>query len=72
MTTVGLELLNEIERVTAKRERWRAFARTIPACALTVDMMTTSIDAAKAAVASGDVIACMRAYADLKGYDSDD
>lgn len=72
MTTVGHELLNEIERVTAKRERWKAFARTIPACALTVDLMTASIDAAKAAVSSGNVLDCLHAYADLKGYDSDD
>jgi len=72
MTTVGHELLSEIERVAAKRERWKAIAKTIPECEPVIALMTVSIDGAKAAVASGDIVACMRAYADLKGYDSDD
>lgn len=72
MTSVGTELLNELERIIILRERWKAQADRAPACALTVTMLTVSIEAAKTAVASGDVIACMQAYADLKGYEADD
>lgn len=72
-TSVGHELLNEIERVSAKRERWRGYAVGSEASfAPAIFLMTRAIDAAKAAIASGDAIACLQAYEDLKSYDSDD
>lgn len=70
-------LISEIERVSAKRERWLGYnaelgsGRVIvmgPAIAL----MTHSIDAAKRALSSMDAVECIACLQDLRGYDSDD
>lgn len=75
MSTVGSELLNEIERVSAKRERWKSYAASmgqmgnfLPGVA----MMTAAIDEAKRAVISDDPAAAIRALADLRGFSNDD
>ncbi len=76
MATVGEELLDEIERVSAKRERWRPYLDEMgPAGAmmgLTIGLMTGSIEAAKRAVASCDAVECIACLQDLRGYGSDD
>ena len=75
MSSVGLELPKEIERVSAKRERYRGYAREFDAEAsfsLAIGLMTHDIDAAHSAIASGDPIAALRAYEALKGYSDDD
>lgn len=69
--SVGTELLNEIERVSAKRERWKGYGMGqsgMPGIAL----MTQAIERGKFAMASLDPVACIAALEDLRGFDSDD
>ncbi len=74
--TVGDELLNEIERVSAKRERWRQHAAEMPMLSASVApaimMMTACIEAGKRAIADHDAIACIAALKNLKDYSDDD
>lgn len=76
MTSVGTELLNEIERVSAKRQRWLTYSREMPAMAAGMSMgialMGQAIDSAKTAIAENDTVACISALETLRGYDSDD
>ena len=72
-------ILDQIERVVAKRERWRGYAKDQEdagsfASAITpaIALMTAAIDAGKTALAEDDVIKSLRAYEDLKGFDDDD
>ena len=75
MSSVGEELLNEIERVSAKRERWRGYAKDAgPQVVLApgIMLMTMAIDAGKAALMSGDPVSAIRVLEDLRGYDDND
>ena len=75
-TNLAYALAEELERIVAKRERWKDMVRRgevrvvefLPGLAL----MTQAIDAAKSALGLGDAIASLRAYEDLKGFASDD
>ena len=73
--SVGTALLSEIERVSAKRERWRGYAAEVgpqgcfgPALML----MTAAIDAGKKAIADDDAVGAIAALQDLQGYDDND
>ena len=69
------ELLDEIERVVAKRERWKAYARTAPPdvwCGLGINMMSEEIDRAKRALLDDDAIDSLVAIHRLKSYDNQD
>ncbi len=74
--TVGSELLNEIERVSAKRERWRGYSADpllksgnfAPA----IFLMTAAIDRGKSAVQSDDPAEAIAALEDLRSFDSYD
>ncbi len=76
--SIGEKLLGEIERVSAKRERWRGYAANpkFPANAMAfqpgIFLMTGAIDAAKSALASGDGIACVAAMKGLEEFNSND
>lgn len=73
--SVGIELPDEIERVSAKRERWRRYAdemETGVAFAPGIALMTAAIDEAKAALASDDAIRAIMAYRALKRFVSQD
>lgn len=76
MASVGTELLNEIERVSAKRERWNGYCKDMPAMAAgmkpAMAMMGMAIDAAKKAIAENDAVASIAALEALRGFDSDD
>lgn len=75
MSSVGHELLNEIERVSAKRERWRGYALEAGPQGMfgpAIAMMTMEIDAAKRALAENDAVACVAALQSLKEYDDGD
>lgn len=69
--TVGSELLNEIERVSAKRERWKGYDMG-PAGAPGIALMTQEIDRAKLALESDDPAEAIRALKDLRGWDDSD
>jgi len=71
-TSVTAELAREITRVAAFRDRWRDVSTERPEVASIVTLMTASIIKAEAASASGDIAAAMAAYAELKGYESDE
>jgi hypothetical protein len=72
--SVGTELLNEIERVSAKRESWKAYAQRpgiAVSCAPVIAMMTRAIGRAKEAVQSDDPAEVIRALEDLRGFDAE-
>jgi hypothetical protein len=72
---VGAALLAEIERVSAKRERWRGYAKDAGASASFapgIFLMTQGIEAAKSALADDDAARCIQALDFLKGYDDED
>ena len=69
--SVGAELLNEIERVSAKRERWKRYAQSpgmAVSCAPGIAMMTRSIERAKEAAQGDDPAEAIRALEDLRSY----
>jgi len=74
--SVGTELLNEIERVSAKRQRWLTMSREVPGMAngmaVGIALMGHAIDSAKTAIAENDAVACIRSLEKLREYDSDD
>lgn len=75
MNSVGSELLNEIERIAAKRERWRGYATAAgpEACfepALT--LMTMAIDNGKKAVMGDDPVFAIAALQALKDFSDED
>lgn len=73
--TVGSKLLDEIERVSAKRERWRIFSRErgcSTAVAPAILLMTEAINAAKEAVQSDDPAFAIRALKALEDFDDND
>ena len=74
--SVGSRLLDEIVRVAGKRGWWIAYCEVVPSLAAgiqpTIMRMAASLDAAKAAVMSGDPVAAIRALLALRGYDDND
>lgn len=73
--SVGAALLAEIERVSAKRERWRGYAKEAgsgASFAPAIFLMTQGIDAAKAALADDDAVRCIQALEFLRAYDDED
>lgn len=74
--SVGSELLNEIERVSAKRERWRGYMADMgPAgigMRLSIAVMTAEINEAKEAIESGDAVRSIHALKALREYDVND
>lgn len=74
--SVGSELLNEIERVSAKRERWRGhmaeMGPTGRGLQLSIAMMTAEINEAKAALRDDDAIRSILSLKALRGYDNND
>jgi hypothetical protein len=71
MASVGSELLNEIERVSAKRERWKGYGMGASG-APGIFLMTQAIDRGKQAAQSADPVEAIAALEDLRGFDSDD
>lgn len=69
-------LPREIARVSAKMERWKAYAREMPETAqgmfMGITLMNFTIRNAIAAAEWGDVAAMLEAYEALKEYDDDD
>lgn len=76
MSSVGSELLDEIERVSAKRERWKKHKEEMgplgAALTLAIALMTVEIDKAKEAITAGDAAASIRALKALQNYDGED
>ena len=74
--SVGSKLLSEIERISARRERWRGYLNdsTLPLgnLAPAILLMTAAIDEAKAAIAGNDAVRCIAALQALEGYRDDD
>ena len=75
--TVGDELLLEIERVAAKRERWRQYQREADERRATsggnsvnfgfgIAMMGIELQQAREAIASNDAVACIAALQVLR------
>lgn len=74
-SSVGSELLNEIDRVAAKRERWRGYQTEVSPqgnLAPAILLMTMAIERGKQAAQSGDVADSIAALRELKGFDSND
>lgn len=73
-------LPKQIERLAAKRERWLGYQRDMEKMSpgsgagmgLTIGVMKVQLDAAHAAIASGDIEQMMSAYQDLADYSDDD
>jgi hypothetical protein len=73
--SVGIALIGEIERVSAKRERWRGYARdsgSAASYAPAIMIMTAEIDEAKAALVSDDAARAIAALENLRAYGDDD
>lgn len=66
MSSVGIEIQNEIKRV--RDVLIPAYQAAGPAAAIAIQMMRNSLDNATKALAEGNVIEIIRAYEDLKGY----
>ena len=75
MASVGSALLDEIERVSAKRERWRAMEKAIGSpqvnFAPAIFMMTQAIDAGKIALQGDNPVDAIRALESLQGFDNE-
>ena len=80
--TLASKLIDEIERVSAKRERWREYRRQLESgpwypgvqavYAPAIFMMTSAIDVAKRALSDDDGVACIAALHDLQSYSNND
>ena len=74
--SVGSNLLDEIVRISAKRQRWKAMVDEFPFMAaglnLTIAVMTHEIAEAMVAVQSDDPASAIRALLALRGYDDND
>ncbi len=68
MTTLGDALPNEMARI--RDEVIPAYIEIGPAGQFALAMMRADLDAATRALASGDVIAMLRSYEKLKGYNT--
>lgn len=75
MSSVGSELLDEIERVSAKRERWKAYAADAGPQANfrpAILLMTIAIDNAKKEAMGDDPAAAITALQALKDFNEED
>lgn len=80
MDTLGDALPREIKRVQEKKERWAVYAADMEhmqpgssaGMKITMHVMQVQIDAAVAALASGDVAAMVAAHEALKDYSNED
>ena len=74
--TLADALPREIERISAKRDRWISLAQDHPEIAsgmnITIAIMQAEIVIAVRACAKGDVVEMMVAHESLKGYSDDD
>lgn len=78
--TLADALPAEIKRVQAKKERWIEYAAEIDkaqpgsgkSLQFGINVMQFEIDVAIATLASGDVVAMLKAYETLKAYDDND
>lgn len=69
--SVGEALPREMTKVRTKvLPAYYEILRENPTAQFAIAMMSASLDRAQAALASGDVIEIIRAYEDLKGYES--
>jgi molybdopterin converting factor small subunit len=68
--SVGEALPREMTRVRNLLPDYYEVAKIAPMTKVTIAMMEASLDRAQTALAEGDVIAILRAYEDLKGYES--
>lgn len=69
--SVGEALPREMTRVRTKViPEYQAILAECPPAAIAIALMNASLDRAQTALASGDVIEILRAYEDLKGYES--
>lgn len=68
MTTLGDALPNEMARI--RDEVIPAYIEIGPAGQFALAMMRADLDAATRALESGDVIAMLRSYEKLKGYNT--
>lgn len=71
MSSLAIELPNEINRVRAVQDEFKAL-RALPNVIVEpqIAMMEHDIQAAIAASANGDVVAMLRSYEALKGWES--
>lgn len=67
-STLGEALPAEMTRV--RDEVMPMYIEIGPPGAIALHLMRTSLDAAAKAMAEGDVVAMLRAYEDLKGFDA--
>lgn len=74
MSSVGSELLNEIERVAAKRERWKQYALGAPRAQFRpgIALMTIAIGNAKKAILEDDAVTSVAALQALRDFNEDD
>jgi hypothetical protein len=76
MATVGSALLTEIERISAKLERWRVFAEENPilgtSIAISIANMTAAIHEGQEALRSDDPARVILALEALHSYDDED
>lgn len=73
--TLADALPAEIERVTAKKERWQGYMRDHDmglGMQLSINIMQHEIENAVRALASGDVTQMLEAHAALSAYSDDD
>jgi hypothetical protein len=68
--SVGEALPREMTRIRKLLPNYERVAPFAPGARITIALMNASLDRAQAALASGDVIKIIRAYEDLKGYES--
>ena len=69
--TVGSSLLDEIERVSAKRERWKGYNLGL-AGAPGIFLMTQAIERGKRSVQMDDPAEAIAALRDLQDFDDND
>ncbi len=76
MDTLADALPKEIERVTAKRDRWIQMAEEHPQMAsgmrVSIQIMLHEIEQAIRVSASGDTVEMIRSLESLRGYSDDD
>jgi hypothetical protein len=74
VSSVASELLNEIERVSAKRGRWRGYAGLAPKANFgpAIMLMTIAIDNAKKAIMGEDPVAAIAALRALRDFNEED
>lgn len=75
--SVGEQLINEIERIAAKRERYRSYRKDMSkqfavGMDISIAVMTAELNEAKAAVLDADPARAIRVLEALRGYNDDE